>query len=520
MKRYKALIVDDEFAARETLRLLVDWEKVGFEPPVTASNGESALKLYKQEKYDLVLTDIEMPVMNGIDLIIEIQKIDPQQHISIISCHEKFEYAYQAIKLGVDDYLIKDLITANELTAFLSSFVLHDVTDSSVHNSGESKLHVLLHNTVQSLPMDTSTELGYACVAVFCILFDEYDQLRLDKGTDTLIDSVGNFLEALSCPAYYNTNTDTIYIVYDIQIANSTLYFFNNAITLSNTIRSKAKTCGLKSVSIGVSDPVTSASRLAKACSQAFEAVNIRILQGTNKTFLYNTISLKKDALDYKHMDYLLNRIEDMSYNANIACLRLIDKLYAMELPNTFADINYYKYINSRLWSIIIIIAQSIGQEYDRVIDSMGLSIDDINHMESSAMMAQFFKSFLLNLFSANGEPDNENIVNRALNLIEREYTGDVSLSYIAEKLHTHKSYLCRSFKEQTGGNIMSHIMKKKISRAQYLLCNTQMKLYEISDSLSFASPQYFSAVFKRYTGVSPNEYKKNIISEDADIQA
>lgn len=523
MKRRKALIVDDEYAARETLCRLADWERFGFDPPMTAVNGLDALELYKTERFDLVFTDIEMPVMNGIDLITQIKKLDPSQRVVVISCHEKFEYAHRALRLGVDDYIIKDLITENELTAFLSSYSMSGVTDSSPPKREQDTLYALLRSTVRGEKSDAA-DLGgddtavwgekgrgdFGSVALFHVVIDDYGEMEIKHGADALPGMIAGFLNSLDCPAYYYDGADAALIAYGIEDNSSTLYFYNNVMTISNTIRSGARKHGFQSVSIGVSDLLRDARSIGGAFVQSVEASQMRVLLGPNKTIVYNTIALRKGALDFRQMDYLLKCIDDFCGSGNTACLKLIDKLYNIELPNSFADINYYRYVNSRLWVIVVGAARLHGREYTRILDHIGMDIDNIDRMENSAAMADFFKSFLISLFTADGEMQNDNIVNRALRLIEREYMGDISLNYIAGKLHTNKSYLSRSFKEQTGENIMSHITKKKIWRAEYLLHNTQMKLYEISDSLSFTSPQYFSTVFKRYTGRSPNEYKKN----------
>ena len=97
------LIVDDEFAARETLKCIINWEKAGFSPPVCARNGKQALELYTKMPFDIVMTDIEMPVMNGLELIEEIKKRNHAQKIVVVSCHEKFEYARRAMQLGIED---------------------------------------------------------------------------------------------------------------------------------------------------------------------------------------------------------------------------------------------------------------------------------------------------------------------------------------------------------------------------------------------------------------------------------
>lgn len=510
MKRFKALIVDDEYAARETLCRLVNWDNFGFEPPLSAVNGKQALELFRQHSPDLVFTDIEMPVMNGIRLIEEIRREKPGQRIVVISCHEKFEYARQALKLGVEDYLIKDLLTVKELGAFLSSYTLRDV-EAQQAAAVEDELCVLLREAVAGGAVRVD---GPACFEALCVLavgLDDHNQLLLELGAEEVDTRVSRFWQRAGAPAHYYAGKDTIYMAFAVDPNNSMLYYYNNVITVSNKVRAAAKGSGFASVSIGVSNLCLAPEALPRACTQAHEALQMRMMLGQGRTTIFDTIALRKSALDYRQIEYMLGCIEEYAYHSNTACLHLIDKLYAISLQGSFADINYYRFINGRLWSLVLAVAQSQGREHTAVLSSIGADIEEVNRMENSAQMAGFFKSMLINLFAEDEKPENDNLVNRALRLVEREYMNDLSLGDIAAALHTNKSYLSRIFKEHTGENLMNMIMRKKIRRAEYLLQNTTMKLYEISDSLSFASPQYFSTVFKRYSGFSPGEYKKSL---------
>ena len=115
------LIVDDERPARELLKMTLDWEALGFSTPLEANNGKKALEQYNMHKPDYIITDIQMPVMDGLELIEKIKEINPNQRIIILSCHESFSYAKKALKLGVMDYLIKDALNPDTLADMLLS---------------------------------------------------------------------------------------------------------------------------------------------------------------------------------------------------------------------------------------------------------------------------------------------------------------------------------------------------------------------------------------------------------------
>ena len=109
------LLVDDEKSARELFKISVNWDLLDYVVSDEAKNGAEALKLFLEKDYDFVVTDIRMPVMDGLELIRQIRKINPKQKIAVLSCHESFDYAKQAFRLGVVDYLIKDYITHDEI---------------------------------------------------------------------------------------------------------------------------------------------------------------------------------------------------------------------------------------------------------------------------------------------------------------------------------------------------------------------------------------------------------------------
>ncbi len=120
---YTVLIVDDEDPARNMLDLLLDWEKAGFRIIGKAENGRKAIEIYNRKHVDLVITDIQMPVMDGIELIAQIKEKKPDQSIVVLSCHESFAYAQQVLRLGVEDYLIKDMLTGEQLKECLDRVV-------------------------------------------------------------------------------------------------------------------------------------------------------------------------------------------------------------------------------------------------------------------------------------------------------------------------------------------------------------------------------------------------------------
>lgn len=116
---YKVIIADDDFLVRTYLKQMIDWEAHGFTIAGDAKNGKEALKLIEQERPALIITDICMPVLDGIGLIREMREQKLTGHILVLSGHDDFAYVHEAMKLGIDDYLLKDDLTPENILHFL-----------------------------------------------------------------------------------------------------------------------------------------------------------------------------------------------------------------------------------------------------------------------------------------------------------------------------------------------------------------------------------------------------------------
>ena len=121
----KALLADDDFLVRSYLKMLSSWEKAGFEIRADVRDGEEALEVLEKEPVDLVVTDIAMPLMDGIGLIREIRKKYPDIYVIVLSCHDEFEYVKKAMKEGADEYVLKNTLNEESLYTVLEAAKEH-----------------------------------------------------------------------------------------------------------------------------------------------------------------------------------------------------------------------------------------------------------------------------------------------------------------------------------------------------------------------------------------------------------
>lgn len=120
MGKVKTIIADDDHLVRSYLKMLSSWERAGFEIAADVRDGEEALEVLKRTKAELLVTDLAMPLMDGIELIREIRKINQELYIIVLSCHDEFEYVKDAMKAGADEYILKNMLDENTLYELLT----------------------------------------------------------------------------------------------------------------------------------------------------------------------------------------------------------------------------------------------------------------------------------------------------------------------------------------------------------------------------------------------------------------
>lgn len=523
---YRALIVDDEPAARETLKCLIDWGKVGFAPPVCAANGQAAWALYQQSCFDVVFTDIEMPLMNGLELIEKIHTLRPQQKIVIISCHESFQYARRAMQLGVEDYLIKDLISESDLYVNMLNLraQLEEQKDyPKVENRRDindiiERMITEGDNLTPEERKMTEERMGLTskqAIAAILMIVDSYEQLRKQKPQETNLwhQNLAEFSARLqnNSLAVVGIHEGEYLLIFNAGDSFSTLNFINHAIQYANHLRTLAQEQHIASVSIGISNFSGKLAEIPLLYAQAAKACEMRVVAGFNKNFLHHGSTATRQPFEKSALDQSVHEIKTLLFERDTKCLKLVRRLYSSDLMDGFMELNYYRYLNIRLYGTALNYIDQNALEDSTLFLEDWLDIERIIQLETATQMADCFCAIFEKLLDYQSKPakKEDNLAVQAKLYIEKNYDKNISLGEIAELLHVHKGYLCRMFKEETGENLTQYVVSCKMEKAKEMLASTSLMLYEISDQLGFATPQYFSLVFKRQTGVTPNEYKK-----------
>ena len=500
---YDCLLVDDEAPARKMLELMIDWKEIGFNKPDAASNGQKAYEMCKIKKYDVVFTDIQMPIMDGIEFISKVKEIYPRQKFIIVSCHESFAYAKKAIKLGVSDYIIKDIMTKEELSTLLIGMsnraklprdeVVNEVENNMLQDyflNGEIDLNEL-HNIIK--------------YSKGKILVGYYIAISKNKNDSYIIKNYKNKLKS-SYTAYAEIKSNHVFILKAEENVASKTQLLNQITTIANQIRALGYKHGVQSICIGISQ-IGKSDEVKPLYDTAKEASGMKMFFGINKNIFYDSIEAKIELFS---QDTVKEKILDFKNNLknNGDTYKSLSEIYVSGFSGIM-KVNYFRYINDSIMGILLDYIRRENVEWE-VLKGKGLELnsEQVANLETIQDMKEYFVT-AIELVNEVSHVNLNSISERASRFIRKNVHKTISLSLIADELHFNKSYLSRMFKEETGKNIVQYIVDCKIEKAKEYLEDHQYKLSEISDLLSFSNQQYFSIIFKKEMGLSPIEYRK-----------
>ena len=533
---YKVMIVDDEIPAREILLCIINWEDTDFRIVYSASNGKEALDKYTDIKPDLIITDIQMPIIDGLDLIEEVQKINKSQKFLILSCYEDFTYAQRAMKMGVTDYLIKDLITPNDLYGILAK-TKTDLDNITIKKSEIRKEHKLLnflkenkdialrklifndisqddcYNLIENLNLNLNGKL----FVLFLIQIDNFFKYIEDENfyTNTLneiIKNVSETIEELNIgECFYSENGEFTAIV-RLTPTISEADIINECYYLAQEIRKRISLMHNISLTISVSSTFKKPFKIKKYFDEAFKLSKMKVFLG-NDTIILNNTFVKNLDLDTDTLAKRINAINIAIEQNNIENLKSeLTHLYDKDIRG-FMQFNYLNYINSSLLDLVVRTCNRYSIAYEDIFSTSYLPIEILSTKETVEEMSGWFIEIFTKIININFNNSFKNKYSKkvadSIDYINKNlFNQSLSLTDIAENINVHKVYLCRIFKEETGENVTQYILKARIEKSKEIILSTNYKLYEISDKLGFNSPQQFSILFKKVTGITPNQFR------------
>lgn len=512
----KVMLVDDEILIRENIRACVDWEKEGFIYCGDASDGEVALPLIEKWMPDILITDIKMPFMNGLELSSIVRQKMPDIKIIILSGHDEFHYAQSALRLGVEDYCLKPVSSADliQLLQGVSERIDRDQRDKKKFSyTGDKLLSDLcggLVGTAQAIEAAAHMRLNlsarYYAVVVFDLRFTDMESTENPLLVQKIDAALSLQLEKMADSFFYRrSRTEMVWIVKGDVEETLRVRVQESVNKLQNDLKAGLQ-CDLTIGMGGVHE------RLQGIHASYLEAEENKNWLRMNQLKSSDT---EGNSFEASAGTVLLDRnsMVDFMKIGTGADARAFISEFASELASIPWKNSLYGYylLNDLSLEMVHAAKQCFGTEEDpsRLIEELQHNIKQIGSFEDCLGYLEFL---LENLWEwrSEGSAKYGDLISKVKQYISEHYNNDqLSLQDIARQLGVSPSHMSKVFSQETGQTMTEFLTGTRIRKAMELLKTTRQKTFEIAFEVGYNDQHYFSNLFKKVTGMTPMEYRR-----------
>jgi len=531
---YKIVLVDDEAEVREAIEESIDWERHGYEFAGGYANGVEALDAILDVRPDLVLSDICMPLMDGIEMTKHLASAAPDIKVVILTGHDEFDYAQQALRLKVHDFVVKP-ITPRELRALLDRIKL-ELDQEAEQRENVARLRGQLQ---ESLPL--LKERFLECLVQGTVSEDEAERkfayfglqklvppcvaisVDIDQLDDASKERWEHSPELLRYAAYkivaettegrdalvFRTKEEKIVALFSGLTEDENL---ESIMQLSESIRHAAEKYLKFTVTVGVGTPCAALQDVPHSYQASVSALDYRFLLGNNRVIRLQDLERPTSFAcppDYEWNRKFASALKTGTHReTHLLIEQFICQLKTSSLP---IEVCYVR-IQSMMIDIVNSIQEVLGDNGDwlRQLGSALQHIDEFHRLEDIESWLKNISGEAIRLIMDRRTDLSQIQVRSAIEYIEQHYPDEsLSLMDICNHVHMSKSYFSALFKQHTGQTMMEYVTRIRIETAKTLLqANPPLKTYDIAASVGYGDPQYFSVLFKKHVGTTPTEFR------------
>lgn len=496
---YTVMIIDDEWMIREGLKAVINWEEQGFQVIDEADNGLLALQKIKANEPDVVLMDIRMPGLNGLEVIDHLKAEGFKGKFIILTGYDEFAYAKEAVHLHVYSYLLKP-IDEEEMIKVLKELKEKLDDESQFQGQQESFYNLFLEKKLRQLLSNRSDQVAlWQKQGKDCSFLDENSnyivsivESEYSVEVEELIKQrfTSNIFVLHMDQGYVLVHKDKTYEQLAILYPELGKHFFHRFhhhafITIGRRVQ------GYHS--------------LHKSYEDADRLIKRRFLYGKQTMVYWHKIDNNHDHhIGYMDIDYLYSLIEV----GNLEALQV----FLEKMKNGFitSDLSN-ETIKGLCGNCYISIKEKVILHYKQCQPLFEEDMKAVNKIYNANQLDDIMV-YLENTFSkvsktlCNSSP--ENTMKRILNYIHHNYSKSLRLEGLARLFNYNSSYLGKLFKEETGKSFNTYLDCLRIEHAKNLIESGDYKIYEVADKVGYKNVDYFYTKFRKYTGISPSKYK------------
>ena len=541
----KVYLVEDEIIIRQSIKNSIDWEKEGYEFVGDASDGELALPVILKEKPDILITDIRMPFMDGLELSRMVKAELPDIKIVILSGYDDFEYAKQAIKIGVAEYLLKPVSSA-VLLEHLSEIAekvrdeREDLALKKVYyqemqeNEELIKMKFLGELISGKLSLADAMEKGkrfhmnlsgpFYRIILFKFIQEDHVQAEQSEALAEAYEAVGNYVDGLKDAFRFQRGIEG-------------WAFLLTSVEEDMEAQTERFIEGLKEVIApfealtwfgGIGSEAARLRELRYSFREADKAFAGRFVQEPNQIISveqlnYEQLDNEFDANifgEINQFDQIITRF--LSSGSREEVESFVGALFTEISEDHFRSLMIRQYIIMDIYATVLAFCKKLRKD-------TGADGEAAGQMESLRENEEILKRAVLTAESVDDIKDYigtlldhvielrntlsgrrySDIIRTARKRIEQDYMSeDISLNTVAAEVCMSPSYFSSVFSKEMGKTFIEYLTEVRMEKAkQYLVCSS-MKTSEISYEVGYKDPHYFSYIFKKTQGCTPKEYR------------
>lgn len=541
----KIFLAEDEVVVRETIKRMIPWEELGFELVGEAADGEMALPLLIRQQPDLLITDIKMPFMDGLTLARLAKKEIPGLKVVILSGYDDFNYAKQAIGIGVEDYLLKP-ITKNALIERLS-----EIRSRYEHEKTQKEYYEKFQREMQAYEKNSSRDFFEALVDGSMDMMEVYK--RAEKlGLDIVAEAYNVLIFTMNCDEDFSGQRDenssweaeSLELLENFFAGHSSAMLFRSNIFSygvllkgqRETIEENTRACvdeirkilsrqdGRREWFLAVGQSVERLSQIQKSYHTASRAFSQRYLYDENILYYDEMETMEHPGGQAETEDNAyLQKVDVNALNPAILQKFLSNGLQE-ETENFVKDYFYaigqepmeslvfrnYVILNVRFSVISFIKGLGCDTNEMESADTEEVLAESGKNMESAIAYAKKMISQAIEIRDQNSGNKNRSILKTAVDFIDSHYMEeDISLNTVANVANVSSNHFSALFSQNMGQTFIEYLTTLRMNKAKELLRCTGMRSSEIAGEIGYKDAHYFSYLFKKTQGMTPSDYRK-----------
>lgn len=539
----KVFLVEDEYTIREGIKRAIHWEEEGFELVGEAGDGEMAYPRIRETEPDILITDIRMPFMDGLQLATLVKKDLPNIRILILSGYDDFQYAHEAIRIGVAGYLLKPLSVETLLEK------LHEIEGSINEEKAKQRTVDYYRKELEDVKALEGQQF------LRDVIDGKYSMVEaIEQGREYDMDLAGGCYSVMlmqirssgrssDAVGAYSGSREEIYerihagvaemgYLYEYLQSGETMCFLRRGETAEQLAALQEE--GVANFRaymeqypnliwfLAYGEPVERIRDVKHSYETASRKFAMRYMYDVSHVFLYSdpqeieVTNQRESNIDYRNLDitkmsqrYITNFLQ----NGSIAETEdFVRDYFASMGKEAVSSYILRQYVVMGTIFCMLSFLETLGVPEDEIYANLGDMQESLRHIERADDTQDYIKDLLIKTLTVRNRISDSRytaLIKEAVDYMRENYSSEeISLQSVASAVNVSASHFSTVFKQETGQNFVEFLTDIRMDKARELLTCTSMRTSDVGYAVGYKDPHYFSYIFKKVQGVSPREYR------------